>query len=189
MNVAVLLISTSLIFLVACNKKEEEAKLAPSHPSMQQGTSSSVAGLSWNIPSSWKEEGPRQMRVATYTVPASDGSGEAECAVFYFGSDQGGNVDANISRWESQFEGAPMSDRKVITVHDMEVTTVKISGTFLAPGGPQMESQGKMDNYHLLGAIIKGPEGSVFFKLTGPSTTVEKAEKDFDSMVNSLTKS
>ncbi len=185
----ILILSGSLMLLGGCSKKEEEPKFAPSHSSMQGGASNSVAGISWTVPASWKEEGPRQMRVATYTVPGTGGAGEAECAVFYFGSDQGGNVDANISRWESQFQGSPMSKRSVMTVHDMEVTIVKISGTYLAPGGPQMESQGKMDDYRLLGSIVKGPQGSVFFKITGPAATVDHAEEDFDAMMKSMIKS
>jgi hypothetical protein len=187
--IPIVVISASLVLLAACNKKEEEPKFAPSHSTMQGGASSSVAGISWTVPAAWKDEGPRQMRVATYTIPGSGGAGDAECAVFYFGSDQGGNIDANISRWESQFDGSPMSKRSAMTVHDMEVTKVMISGTYLAPGGPQMESQGKMDDYRLLGSIVKGPQGSVFFKITGPAATVDNAEQDFDSMMKSLTKS
>ena len=68
----------------------------------------SEAGLSWTVPSNWKNLGARTMRVATYEAPAAAGDKDpAEIAVFYFGEGQGGGVQANIDRWISQFEGKP----------------------------------------------------------------------------------
>jgi hypothetical protein len=49
-----------------------------------------------------------------------------------------------------------------------------------------MESQGVKKRYALLGAIIEGPNGGVFFKLTGPVKTLASAERDFDAMLASL---
>ena len=37
-----------------------------------------------------------------------------------------------------------------------------------------------------LGAIVEGPEGLVFFKLTGPAATVRSASAEFDAMLHSL---
>ena len=34
--------------------------------------------------------------------------------------------------------------------------------------------------------IVEGPNGLVFFKLTGPSATIEHAAADFDRMIGSL---
>lgn len=189
------------LLMTGCGKKEEEQKLPPehppisgsqqglppSHPPIASGSSSAVAGISWDVPSGWQEQGPRQMRVATYTIPAASAGAESgECAVFYFGSDQGGNVEMNIERWASQFEGAPKPERSSKKVNGMNVSVVKIAGTFLAPGGPMMQSQGKKDGFRLLGAIVDAPEGSVFFKFTGPGAAVSKAEKDFNGMIESI---
>ena len=49
-----------------------------------------------------------------------------------------------------------------------------------------MQSQGKLPGYQMLGAIIDGPQGMVFFKLTGPQAAVTAAAKDFDAMLASL---
>jgi len=63
----------------------------------------SVAGLKWTAPSGWKPETPRPMRAATYTVPATaPDSASAECVVYFFGSGQGGSVQANLDRWKGQ---------------------------------------------------------------------------------------
>jgi len=129
------------------------------------------------------------MRVATYNVPASEGETEGgECAVSFFGSGQGGNVDANIDRWFGQFENPSVPQKTSKEVSSLKVTTVRIDGTYLSPGGPMMQSQGKKENFRLLGAIVEAPEGMVFFKLTGPVKTVASAEQEFDALVGSLTK-
>ncbi len=83
------------------------SSLTRQEPGNQSSGANAVAGISWSIPSGWSEHPPRQMRVATYVVPATSGDAEGgECAVFYFGNDQGGTVDANIERWVAQFEEA-----------------------------------------------------------------------------------
>ena len=148
-----------------------------------------AAGVVWSYPSRWKKEGPRSMRVATYSVPASEGDAEGgECAVFYFGSGQGGDVQMNIERWGSQFENAGQAVKSSSQVNAMNVTYVQIDGTYLAPSGPMMESQGKKEDYRLLGAIVEAPEGMVFFKFTGPAKTLEVSEPEFRAMIASMTK-
>jgi hypothetical protein len=51
-----------------------------------------------------------------------------------------------------------------------------------------MAPTGKKENFRLLGAIVEGPQGSVFFKLTGPASTIAAAEQEFDALIGSLTK-
>jgi len=154
---------------------------------MSLGTEAMDHGLKWTVPARWAPQGERPMRLATYSVPAAKGDAEGgECAVFYFGPNQGGGVEANIDRWVGQFENAGTPVRSKQTVHGIAVARVRVGGTFLAPGGPNMESQGRKLNYVLLGAIASGPKGAVFFKLTGPAKTIEAAAADFDRMLGSL---
>jgi hypothetical protein len=129
------------------------------------------------------------MRAATYAIPPAEGDTEqGECAVFYFGNDQGGSVDANIDRWHGQFEGAGAPSRSTKDIGGMPVTFVAIAGAYLAPSGPMMMSSGKKENYRLMGAIVSGPQGSVFFKCTGPAKTIAAAQAEFDAMIGSMTK-
>jgi len=156
---------------------------------LQHGFSSSVAGIRWTKPQRWTESLPRPMRVATYAVTDPKGSTDgAECAVFFFGQGQGGSVDENIARWGTQFEGTVTPKKAMKTVNGLKVTTVQISGTYLSPGGPMMQSQGSKKNYRLLGAIVEAPEGPVFFKLTGPVKVISSVEKEFDALVESVKK-
>ena len=128
------------------------------------------------------------MRAATYLIPAAQGDSEgAECAVF---ENLGGGVQANITRWIGQFEKTDAEpNQKKETINGLPVTTVDVTGIFKG-GGPMMGGQqsGPKNGYRLLGAIVEGPDGDVFFKLTGPAKTVAAAQEEFQTMLKSLKK-
>jgi hypothetical protein len=148
----------------------------------------SSAGIRWTIPAGWAAQPARQMRVATYTLPAAAGAEPGECGVFYFGQGRGGSAKENIARWGTQFENAPSPATVIETVDGMKVHRVQTSGTYLAPAGPMMQSSGKKPGYRLMGAIVEAPEGLVFFKCTGPARTMATAERAFDGLVKSIRK-
>jgi hypothetical protein len=194
MRQPVAFLAFSLLFF-ACTQQKEQPKVQPPemmqspHQALEQGPVSSIAGVEWKVAPRWKQQPPRQMRIATYAVPPAQGDEEeGECAVFYFGTGQGGDVAGNISRWASQFEGSPEPEQSSKEVNGLKVTMVSIAGSYLAPSGPMMQSQGKKDHHRLLGAIVQAPEGSVFFKFTGPQNTVQAAEAEFNDLVNSLSR-
>ena len=171
------------LLLIGCSKKEEHA--VQSALSKDKGA---VAGIEWSVPGRWTIGAQRQMRVATYVAPPAEGDSEsAECAVSFFGPGQGGNIDLNIDRWFGQFEGGTVPEKTSREVNGVKVTTVKISGTYTSPG-VMMQSMGKKPGYKLYGAIVEAPEGTVFFKMTGPGKSVEAAEAEFDAMIGSLSK-
>jgi hypothetical protein len=148
----------------------------------------SAGGIRWTTPAHWKVAGPRPMRMATYTIPGVQGAEEGECGVFYFGKGQGGSVDENLSRWVRQFDSAKPPKNSERTIHGLRVHLTEVSGTYLAPGGPMMQSQGKKEGWSLAGAIVEAPEGLVFFKCVGPAATIQAARKDFDALLESLAK-
>ncbi len=158
-------------------------------PLLAAALEGSGGGLRWAVPPGWTAQPPRQMRVATYAIPPKAGGEPGECGVFYFGQRQGGSAAENIERWGTQFEGAPPPATAVETVDGMRVHRAQTSGTYLSPGGPMMQSQGKKPGYRLMGAIVEGPEGLVFFKCTGPAAAISAAQPAFDSLVRSLKKS
>ncbi len=147
----------------------------------------SAAGVTWRVPKRWVAQSGRPMRIATYAIAAAPGDAEgAECGVFYFGPHQGGTVDANVARWFGQFMPATHSERSTKHVHGLTVELVRIAGTYAAAAGAMMRPQAGKPDYRLLGAIVTGPQGPVFFKLTGPAKTVAAAGGEFDSLVGSL---
>ena len=186
---AALLLAAIFLPVAGCTKQQQQSGQAGANMASLGSATGSAAGIRWAIPKRWTEQGQRPMRVATYSIPAVERDPESgECAIFYFGNDQGGTVDQNIERWIGQFEtsGVPARSRK--EVHGMKVTLVQVAGAYLAPSGPMMQSTGKKENFRLLGAIVEGPEGSVFYKFTGPAKTVSEAEGEFNAMVESLAK-
>ena len=157
-------------------------------PSSESGSPSGGSGaVKWTAPARWEAKPASGMRAATYLIPAAKGDSEgAECAVF---ENLGGGVQANVTRWIGQFDktdGAP--NQKQETINGLTVTTVDVSGTFKG-GGPMMaQSSGPKTGYRLLGAIVEGPEGDIFFKLTGPAKTIAAARDEFQAMLKSLKK-
>ena len=129
------------------------------------------------------------MRAATYTL-APDG----ECAVFYFGPGQGGSVDANLKRWIGQFEapgGGPADKAAKIsksTLQGLPVTRIDLSGTYKPSGGPMMQPGAPRPGYRLLGAIVEGPQGAVFFKFTGPAKTVAAQQSAFEKLLKTVSR-
>lgn len=154
-----------------------------------------AGGLTWTAPAEWAAQPARPMRAATYRIPAAKGDAEgAELAVFYFGQGQGGAVDANVKRWVGQFQtadGKPLPDKAVKSKAEklggLPVTTVDVKGTYVG-GGPMMGPSSPKPGFRLLGAIVEGAEGAVFFKLTGPEKTVAAAEKPFRKLLESVKK-
>ena len=131
------------------------------------------------------------MRAATYSIPLAAGDqGIAECVVNYFGPGQGGGVDANIERWRGQVLGADGKpavakiDKR--TVRGVQVTMIDTSGTYTGMGGPMSAESKPAASYRLIGAIVEGPGGSVFFKLTGPAKTIAAEQKNFEQLLASI---
>ena len=149
----------------------------------------SGGGLTWAVPKTWVSGPSSAMRLATYFLPASAGDAERpELAVFWFGPGKGGSVDANVERWFSQFTSSssdPKPTRSLTRIGSLPVTLVKAAGTYSA--GPAMGAATAAKNgFSLRGAIAEGPNGAVFFKLTGPRRSVAAAGVDFDALVASL---
>ena len=147
----------------------------------------SGAGVQWTTPANWKAEAERPMRLATYTVAPG-----AECGVYFFGSGQGGSVEANLDRWIGQFlqaDGKPSKAAAKIdqrAIHGWRVTTVDVSGAYTGMAGPTAQPGPALSGYRLLGAIVEGPQGSIFFKFTGPEKTVAANQSAFGKMLETL---
>jgi hypothetical protein len=186
-----------LLVGLACNNKAQEPapqvqttpapvaspKAAPS-TTTDPGPMAAPGELAWQAPASFLVmPNPNPMRKATYKIAKFAGDPEdGELAV----SLAGGDPEANITRWEGQFEGAPKAKRSEVQVDALKVVVVEITGTF--SGGGMMGAQGaKKSGFMMLGAIAPNGGGqATFFKLTGPEKTVRAARADFDKLIKSL---
>ena len=146
-------------------------------------------GVVWQRPRRWVEEQATGMRLATYVVPAPASGGEpASCVVYYFGPGQGGETDANIKRWIGEFEEPRRPVQRTFEVRHLKVSQVALTGTYQAHADPAHGSAGPTSDWTLLGAIVEGPKGSLFFKLTGPASSTAPAAKEFEGLLASLRK-
>ena len=151
----------------------------------------SAAGVKWTAPAGWTSQAPRPMRAATYAIgPASGDKAGAECAVYFFGPGQGGSVDANVTRWKSQFtgpRGAPAAANVATrTVRGLAMTTIDVSGDYSGMAGPTASVPQTVTGYRLLGAIVEGPRGNVFVKFTGPAKTIAANQPKFEQLLASF---
>ena len=151
----------------------------------------SAAGAHWTAPAGWKTEAPQPMRAATYTVTAAPGDkANAECAVYFFGSGQGGSVEANIERWKGQFQGVdgkPAAAKMIkrSTGSGITITTIDTTGNYSGLGGP-LSSGHSVPGYRLLGAIVEAPGGNIFVKFTGPAKTIAANQAKFEQLLTSF---
>jgi hypothetical protein len=167
----------------------QPAPVAPAATPAPAFPVTSGGGLAWAVPKAWAPGPSSAMRLATYYLPASAGDADRpELAVFWFGPGQGGSIDANVARWFSQFAaspGDPKPTRSLTRVGSLPVTLVTAAGSYSSGTGMGAAPAPK-SGYALRGAMAEGPNGAVFFKLTGPRRSVAAAGKDFDALVASL---
>jgi hypothetical protein len=125
------------------------------------------------------------MRQATYE--AAGPAGPAEIAVYYFGPGQGGDVEANITRWVGQFQNLPKdaAQRSKSVINGMDHFRVRVVKGTYAASMMRNPSPPKKD-WGLSGAIVSTPSGNYFFKMTGPAATVTAQLAQFDRLLQSV---
>lgn len=147
-----------------------------------------AGGITFETPKNWEKTQPASpLRLYQFKIPGTEESRDAEMAVFYFGANEGGDVEENINRWIGQFsvlnpDFSP--ERNTRQIENLEIHTVHIEGTFKGTMAGAF-SEPKKD-YAVLAAIAKGAEGYVFFKVMGFQETIRKAKADFEAMLSGL---
>lgn len=170
------------------------ATFAPAQEGSPRAIPLAEGALVVEAPAAWESVTPANRIIEhEISVPAPEGAAEGAARLTIMAA--GGSVEANIARWVGQFRGteggADRSAAKTekIDVNGMPATVVELSGTYLdsprGPFGPKVERT----DYRLVGAIVETKiEGAYFFKLIGPTKTVEPAGEKFREMVGTLRK-
>lgn len=153
----------------------------------QRASGSPVGGVGWEVPEPFRAQTPSStMRAAEYLFPEEAGETAGTMTVFYFGQGQGGSVQANIDRWVGQFtlpEGTePSIERR--EVNGLPVTVIDVTGTF--NGGMGSGEGAPSSNQRMLGAIVEGPAGPIFFKMVAAEPLVARAVTPFEELVESF---
>jgi hypothetical protein len=201
--ISLFLVITLTVAACSSQKKSESDASSASSQAVEEpsgipfdlnGKPVTVAGITFTPAVQWQDNGATDMRVATYFYgPLENDVLPAELAVYYFGKDQGGGIDANIKRWIGQMSlpdgGDPAKVAVVDTLKGSALPTyvLKISGTYNESVGGMMSGKTTpRENYRMVGVIVSGPEGNVFFKLTGPDHTAKVMSEALIAMVGQI---
>ncbi|HJL17488.1 MAG TPA: hypothetical protein RMH99_17595 [Sandaracinaceae bacterium LLY-WYZ-13_1] len=144
-----------------------------------------AGGVTWTAEEPFVLTRPdNDMRAAEYEIRDHPGA-VLTVAHFPMSEGGGGDVQENVDRWTGQFEDAsePRVERR--EVQDLPVTTVDVRGTFVGRRGMGTRSPPR-PGWRLLGAIVEGEQGLVFFKLLGPEDGVGIAADAFERLVASI---
>lgn len=171
MKTLFLVIATALT-LTATSSRAEDTKIT-------------VGDFSFTVSAPWKEgQNTGMMTKAVLNYPVEGGTA-LEAKFYHFGAGQGGDVESNVKRWISQFEGTPDVKKEEVAVADgSKVTLLTITGTYL-DGPPFGGTKTPRPDYSMLGAILVGKDSPVFIKLTGPKASTTAAQEPFKKLATS----
>lgn len=156
-------------------------------PALAAGEDAPAPHIHWRAPEHWKSSAPSSaaaanVRVGSFTITATDGSGRAaDMAITTFPGDVGGDL-ANVNRWRGQLKLAPITAAQLPSAY----TTVN------APTGEFFLADMTGDDAprtRTLGAWFKQPEQNRtwFFKLTGDAGLVAAEREAFLAFLRTVT--
>ncbi len=154
-----------------------------------------AGGLQFVMPARWiSETASDSVRAGQWRLAASRGAAagpdDGELVVFYFGPGLGGTAQENIDGWSGTIRdasGNPVAGEVATRqAGGCKVTEVTITGFYRqqAPmaGLPPLVRPG----FELAGAVIEGPKGNLYWRLTGPASLVAAALPFFRQAIDSV---
>lgn len=148
----------------------------------QAASSPSDLAILYELPKEWtrvKPTGKLRLDQASIAGPG----GDAELVVFFFGVGGGGGVEANIDMWTELVEGGTPV-RSSFEQGGYKVSCVETAGNIVPSGMSGMRET--IPNGRLLGAVVEGPGGPWYFKVTGPDATVSAQKEAFLGMLRAI---
>ena len=133
------------------------------------------AGFSWKKPESWIPSSGSSMRLASFDVPFSDGTGDLSVIQL---SGTGGSLEANVNRWRRQLNLEPQ------TLSEIEKEMIENKGG-LGVYNIIRIINGEMDSAFLC-AILPAGNQTLFVKLSTKPHGIREIETDFISFCSSL---
>jgi len=142
-----------------------------------------------SVPDAWVAETPKsEMRQLQFRVPAAEGEG-AEFVVYFFGPGQGGTLEANIERWQSQFkapDGGPVDPAvSEIGTDAIPATLVELRGSYGRSVG-MGPSDDLLTDRMLLAGVVETPKGNLYPQLHGPAELVVGQRDGFIAFVRGI---
>jgi len=181
MSIKIILLIWIMVILQSCGQDTHirtyriaKTKTPDSAPRVKSPETKS-AGFSWKKPESWIPSSGSSMRLASFDIPYSEGSGDL--SVIQLGG-TGGGVEANVNRWRRQLNLEPQSLSEI----EKEIIENK--------GGLGVYKMIRLINEELesafLCAIIPAGHLTLFVKLSAKPHGIREIETDFISFCSSL---
>ena len=138
--------------------------------------------IRWQTPPGWQEQPGDGVRQGSFLITETDGA-KADVSVITFPGDVGGDL-ANVNRWLGQIQLPPVSEA------ELPGTLVRLAGPAgefllvdLLSDTPVLEGGHKA---RVLGAILKQPAQTWFFKLAGEADLVASQKEAFVDFLKSV---
>jgi hypothetical protein len=157
-----------------------------------KGTVVKVGSLSATTPADWKNEKvANRLRSFQLKLPGEKDHPDAEVVVY---PEINPNPDKNFPKWKAQFvppEGKTVDDISKTgkwEVKGATVTFLDVSGKWKYKERPQDPTSKEMllDDYRVVWVIVAEKEEASYIRISGPSVSVDKQFKAFESWVKAL---
>ena len=168
----------TMVILQSCGKDNHTRsyRLPKSEvPPKIQSINSPKSGISWEIPEMWVTSSGSSMRLASFEVPYSGGTGDLSVIQL---AGTGGGLMPNINRWRRQLNLEPQS------LHEIEKDVIEKKGEL---GKYKMiRIVNLKNNSAFLVAIIPVENQTLFVKLSADPPGIQEAESDFIFFCSSI---
>lgn len=140
------------------------------------------------VPATWTFRKPSSnMRLAEYVAGSAGG---AEVVVYFFGPSQGGTVEANLTRWKSQFSNPSGGAVEEKISHEKSgpfpLTIAEYHGTYARGMGAGSSAADALPDHVLTAVVAETPKGTLFFQMYGPTKAVQAERARYLEFVRSL---
>jgi hypothetical protein len=166
------------------------AAAAPAAIAAEGGQTVRLLDLESSVGADWEAQQPTSMmRLLQYGIPGAGGDGVGTFVVYHFGIGQGGSIEANIERWQSQFstaDGGPVEP--VVTTFkagELPVTLVELKGSYARSLGIGQRVAAQPDQT-LLAAVVETAQGNLFAQMHGPTASVAAQRAAFEAFLRGL---
>lgn len=154
-----------------------------------QGNSITLLDYRTTVPTGWTSRTPSSsMRLAEFVLPAT-AEGTGEVVIFFFGPAQGGNVDANLTRWKGQFSNPDGSPVVQTVTRDSSgafpLTFAEYTGSYrrgIGAGSADSIRTGQ----RLIAGIAETPHGTLFIQMFGQAARIAAERETFMRFVKGL---
>jgi hypothetical protein len=172
------------LFAVSCTTAEGKGE--------DKGTVVKVGTLSATTPSDWKNEKPaNRLRSYQLKLPGEKDHPDAEIAIY---PEINPNPDKNFPKWKATFvppDGKTIDDISKTGKWDVKgatVTFLDVTGTWKYRERPQDPTSKEMllEDFRVVWVIVAEKEEASYIRLSGPTVSVDKQFKAFESWVKSL---